>query len=720
MTAAHRLNYMALTSVWFLRSIDIMDRKPIDANLAEVLDHNARAIAANNQARIRELRRYATKGFAEVFNLAPLLLNVNQPDQPAYIHDPDTPFGVKYIERQLWLPSEDRQPPSFFAPAPQAGPGAAAATAMEHQIRTDCELNGCPALGGRPVVESLFLIGSSGSVGHNASSDLDYWVCHEDGVLEGKRLALFKQKLAAISKWAREKHDTEANFYLINLTELRKGHLTRLDESETEGEVAPLLLLEEFYRTCLFVAGRQPLWPVMPLEVDADSYRRLSSELAGALESEYVDLGFPALPPPQELLAAALWLARKSEADPFKGLLKIMVLLDYVESDLTRDPLCHKVKEDILSTAEEELPVDPYIVTINRVTEYGAVYLSPEELDLLRMASALKIIGGDEGQSAFFIPGNSPKRQLLSQWAKKWNWSRDRIVHLVNYSAWPERDQLNFGGELLNMLTGVYIRIAQYLIKKYPGQINPQDDELAPLAARLLTRMGGLGCTVETLPSQIHYKSVSGKLFLEYDKEGLWLLHALGGSDSRPGEHNLIYGCPRAAKAAAWLVHNRIYSPDKDLSLGSSASGYPAADDFKNFLELLRQAFPYFELRHCDLDNLWSTGGQGKIVLALNFEIDPEETPELVTADMIIRTGWGEMRHFLVETGGGAPLADRYLKIIKTILKECGSKVRPESLLFLPPATAELRKAMMNIKGGLSATAKRKRPDGLGKSRIDI
>lgn len=681
-----------LTPPTIFRNIGYMNKKVITAEPANELERNCRAKAANNQARIRELRRYATEGFAKVFNRVPYLLNVNRPDEPGYVPDPNTPFGVKYIDRHLWLTQEEYQAET---PLPK------------------------PA---RPVVESLFLIGSSGSVGHNASSDLDYWVCHEDGAMDGEALRLFQRKLEAISGWAREKYDTEANFYLINLADLRRGHLTKLDKAETEGEVAPLLLLEEFYRTCLFVAGRQPLWPVLPLSTDGERYFKLSLELAGSPESEFVDLGFPALPPPQELLAAALWLARKSEADPFKGLLKIMVILDYVESDLTRDPLCHKVKEEILGSPEDELPVDPYIVTINRVTDYGMIYLSPEQLDLLRMASVLKIIGGGrEQQPAFFVPGNSPKRSLLSQWARKWNWNRDRITHLVNYNFWPKRDQLHFGAEILNMLTSVYIHIAQYLIKKYPGQTNPQDDDLAPLAARLLTRMGGLGCTVETLPSQIHSRSISNQLYLGYDeKDGNWRLHALNGPDGRPDEHNLIYGCPRAAKAAAWLAHNRVYGSEKNLVLNNSGLKAPTAESFKEFLELLQQAFPCFELRHCDLGNLWSPGGQGKIVLALNFELPAETSPELSAVDIIIRTGWGEMRHYLVETTASSPLADRYLKVIRTVLKECGANTKLENLLFLQPKTPELRKAMMNIKGGLSAAAKRKRPDGSGKNRLDI
>lgn len=429
-------------------------------DLAESLERKTRALAANNQARIRQLRRYADDGFINVFNQVPLLLNANQSGVPGYVPDPQTPCGVKYINQQQWLPPEERQ-----------------------ELET-------PPQTAEPAVESLFLIGSSGSIGQSASSDLDYWVCHEDGALQGRTLELFQQKLSAITHWAKTKHGTEANFYLVKLSEFRQGRLGKRKKTETEGEAAPALLLEELYRTFLFVAGRQPLWPVLPLATDQEMYQYYRDILAGEPESKYVDLGLPVMPPPREILAAAHRLAHKSEANPFKGLLKITLLLDYAESGLKCAPLCRKVKEDIINAAESGLPVDPYELTINRVTENGHRYLSPKELDLLRLAAALKVVGVDS--AAFFIPENSPKQYLLSQWAKKWNWSGDRMARLLNYNNWPEREKLHFKGELLNMLASVHSRIARSLIKNFPGQIAPQGEEPAPPAAGLLTKAGPL------------------------------------------------------------------------------------------------------------------------------------------------------------------------------------------------------------------------------------
>ncbi|MDR0882271.1 MAG: class I adenylate cyclase [Candidatus Adiutrix sp.] len=663
----------------------------MDQFTSEALNVNRAAQRANNHSRIRELHSNATPGFARVFDLVPLLLNQNDPSRPGYVSDPATPFGIKFIEEQPWLPDRD---PAVW---PEVRPPA------------------------RPVVESLFLIGSSGSVGHNSASDLDYWVCYRAEALAGARLELFQRKLAAITDWARTEHQTEAHFYLVNLADLAQGRLTRLDTAESEGEVAPLLLLEEFYRTLLFVAGRPPLWSVLPLAVKPDSYLDISRTIAADPETHYVDMGFPALPCPQEILAAALWLARKSEADPFKGILKIVALLDYVESDFNRELLCYQVKEAVLNSPADSLPVDPYIMTIERVAKFGEIRLTPEQLDLLRTASALKLMG-DSGPAFFTHPANEAKLKALTGWGQTWGWSRDRLVHLSNHRLWPERQWLNLGGELLNMLTSVYIRIAQHLLQRYPGQLNPQDEELAPLAARLLSRMGGLDCTVSTLPSQMHHSSLSSHLVLQRVREAnRWDLHTV----KRPGEaataDNLIGGHPRAVRMAAWLVHNHLYAPGMTLDIRQDPADSAHLDQaaMLALLGRLDEAFPPFHLGHEQLPSLWSLGGQGRILVALNFELPPDQAG-LVTADFILRTGWGEMRHFFLEVSPSESSATQYLMIIQGILKECGTCPRPESLVFQAPDTPAMHRATMNIKGGMAAAARRGRNHDGRKNRIDI
>ncbi len=666
-----------------------MNENSADAALATEIRHNFRCQHRNNQARIRELHRYATAGFARVFDRVPVLLHCNDPSEPGYVDDPATPRGVKLVERQLWLPRDRRRPAGDWCASQR-----------------------------RPVVESLFLIGSSGSIGHNAASDLDYWVCHENGAMTPREFELFQRKLQALTDWARTEEGTEAHFYTVDLDDPVRGRLIRLDTVETEGEVAPLLLLEELYRTFLFVAGRPPIWQGLPLTVDEDRYRELSRVWASGPDAEYVDLGFPAPPPPQQMLAAALWLARKSEADPFKGCLKIVALLDQVESDFTRPLLCNQLKEAVHNAAPEGLPVDPYLLAIDRVTEYGNLRLTPEQLKLLRFSVVLKVLG--VGRPAPSASLDIRKKTLLEAWAHSWGWPPDRLKHLAAYHVWPAGERLGLSRDILDMLSGLYIRTAQYLLKHYPGQIDPQDDELAPLAARLLTRRKGLDATVETLPAPpLPSTSLSRLLVLRRKPGGGpgWNLHALDGQ-GRLDSGNLIYHAQRMTRVAAWIVHNQISGARAVLENEAGDDAYRVSSlDLERLLKILREVFPPFSLHREDADTMWLAGGHGRIVVALNVE-EPADQAELVTADLILRTGWGEMRHYCVRVDELSQEADKYLKIARVVWKE-SAEAQPENLVFHSSDTPAMRAAANNLRGALAALRRGRGEDGK-RRRLDV
>ena len=651
-----------------------------DEALAREIARNFAAQRANNQARIRELRRYATAGFLRVFDLAPTLLNLNAPGVIGYVNDQETPHGVKFIDRQAWRPREGGRPGPETAPAP------------------------------RPVVESLFLIGSSGSVGHNAASDLDYWVCYEDKSFTPRGFALFQRKLAAVSVWARREQGVEANFYPVSLADLAQGRITRPEGAETEGEVAPLLLLEELYRTLLQVAGRPPLWPGLSLDCGEGRYQELSRALAQGEEAEYVDLGFPAPPPPQQILAAALWLAHKSETDPFKGLMKMTALLEYVDHDFQCPLLCGQVKAAVFAAPAEALPVDPYIMTIERVAEFGQTSLAPDQLEILRAAAVLRVLGAVPGQPTAQLPAESPKRRILEKWFRLWDWDQERLDHFADYGRWGERERLALSDEVLKMLVGLYIRISGRLAAHYPREIDPQNKELAPFAARLLARQSGLDSTVETLPSHTHRRAL-GKLFLiAHDSAGAgWNLHAPGeAGPGEPGLDNLIYSGRRVSRLAAWLVHNQIYpeQAERVAFWPPSDSRREETGDLAGLLREIAEAFPPFEPDREKGGGLWTAGVCGRMMIILNFEERAAQGDDLLAVDFILRTGWGEMRHSHLWLGDLDSPADKYLKIAQTLIKE--KEVNPGDLVFhAQEASPQTRKAAMNIRGALSATLRR-------------
>ncbi|MDR2366761.1 MAG: class I adenylate cyclase [Deltaproteobacteria bacterium] len=671
-------------------------------DLQKCMDSLLEAQERNNQARYRELRSLATPGFLKVFDLAPTLLHYNHPDLPGYLDSPGTPHGV--VAYSNWEMQAQNVPMGPFNE-----PGCA------------------------PVVECLVLIGSSGSVGHTVRSDLDYWVCYRQDRLNGQSLALFKEKLLAISRWAIEEHNTEANFYLVNLAELVRGRIEHTWGEEAEGEVAPHLLMEELYRTILFVAGRFPLWCVWPEERSQREYNEAAKIMAPLdwteVPPDYVDLGFPTKAQPQEYLASAMWLAYKAETDPFKGVLKLVPILEAVETDFQSPLLCDLVKNEIINNPMPHFAVDPYIITIDRVASFCATHLSPEHTELVRAAAVLKVLGltGREGDQIQRTVVSPSKLRVLTKWIDDWAWPPDRLGHLAAYDQWTERERLRLGNDILMMLLGVYMRISSHLITRFPGQVNAQDEQLAPFAARILGRQRGMEATVDLLPSDLHRNSISKRVVFQQDvMTGQWAVYnlklghgqaleavPLAGLD--PDSGDVIFESDRVAKAAAWLVRNELYSPDLELTVTDSFG--VTTETVLQYLEVLDQCFPPLEFNNLDADTIFQVGAKGPVLIAFNLE-DPGEI-KLRTADLVFRTGWGEMRHQWRELGHMMVEADKYMDLGNTLVEACGV-TSSDSLVLHPPQAETFTRAFTTLKSALTAQLRPKHQTVHSKSLIDL
>ncbi|MDR2459955.1 MAG: class I adenylate cyclase [Deltaproteobacteria bacterium] len=709
-----------------------------DQSLTNKMDSVFQVMKYHNAARLRELHSRGTSGFNAVFNLVPAIIHYNSPLLPAYLDDPAAPKGLVHFNNWLNSTQSDILPPSITENSPS-------------------ELS--------PAVESLVLIGSSGSVGHTARSDLDYWVCYRPESLSGKMLELFSKKLSLITSWALEEHKTEANFYLMDLAQLRSGKISHSLDKEVEGEVAPCLLLEELYRTVIFVAGRIPLWPMVPIETTYEEYKGLAQHLAPldweGTPPRFVDMGFPKKPKPQEYLAAAMWLTCKSEHDPFKGILKIVPILEAIESDFTSPLYCDIAKEQILHNPNPQVAIDPYVITLERVISFAKNHLAQHQLELLRDAAILKVLGltgkSQGPNEALDIPPagkvlsyDPVKERLLARWTHEWGWEA-RFSRLLEYNNWSDRERLDLGNELLLLLFNVYMEISNRLMVLYPDQVNAQDVELTPFAARILGRSKGLESTVELLPSQLHRESLARELVLHYNREeASWYISDLSLQDKFPtldafwaSQKPRIYEANRAVKIAAWLCSNHLDTDEFKLTLhrepvpalgpmdptskdpsgenqrdaspfdplvNPSVENEPnnlrlydptlELDYFNSLKETIARSFPPLSFRTLDPNSIWLVGAQGDVLIFFNSECP--DAPKLISMDVIYRTGWGEMRHQFLEVSNHKVEADKYLSFSSFLIERCGVS-EAKSLIHGDPAPPNnIKRAFMNLKGALT------------------
>jgi adenylate cyclase, class 1 len=186
-----------------------------------------RALGNKRLTRIRATLTHEQRSF---FDLLPLLWHVNHAMLPGFVSN-DTPAGVigyRPNREQLLLArryargfSEDKKSRPEF-----------------------------PILG-------LYLMGSMGSLGQTAGSDLDFWLCHGDSLDEAGRQALRKKAIQLEERAA--EIGLHAHFFVMHAESFRDGAVEQLSK-ESSGQTQHTLLLEEFYRTGILLAGNPPLW----------------------------------------------------------------------------------------------------------------------------------------------------------------------------------------------------------------------------------------------------------------------------------------------------------------------------------------------------------------------------------------------------------------------------------------------------------------------------
>ena len=599
------------------------EQTEILTTLSDLIAKNYNAFTANNVKRYKDLNWYGSPGFKKAFQEVPLLLQVNHQSLPGYYKNDDAPRGVWGFENTI-----------FFKAAMQNHPD------LQSEWRHTGRVY-------RPVVHSLFLMGSSGSIGHTSQSDLDYWVCIDRKQVDAVQWDLFHQKLDTISNWAQKALKTEVNFYPVDLTDLAANLIGDLSD-DPMGQITPLFIKEEVYRTLLLVSGKTPLWCVLPAYTGIPQYKKITSLISQSEDGQIgdidlIDLGFPLRPTPQEYMAAALWLSEKSEADPFKAVIKMILVLEQVEYQLKAPLMCEQVKSRILKSSSPA-PVDPYLMTIRRILEFSREKLPPDLQDLVRVSVFFKI-RGLFGKPILNQPG--PKSNILTRLIKEWEWEQDKYHSLDGYNEWSERKRLTLGQEIKSLLFYLYSRIAQRLNQDFPDQIQTKSSTLNHLTSGLLKRYSMHEEKVEGLPSKLHLKMLSKTLTLLQNRTE-WQIFTgsvepwqIGSPDI---EEHLIYTCDRPARAAAWLVINQVWTTEARLRIRPR----PGRISLEVMIELLRLMTSMFGAQNGDKDPADSEK-KSRYLLILNLQEDPSVS-KINFCDLVYLSNWGELRHRALET----------------------------------------------------------------------
>lgn len=410
-----------------------------------------RRLAQLNRERLEHLRHAARDRERLVVDVLPLLFHVNHPALPGWV-SVDTPAAIAdYTPTQTALRTAKKIARTF-----------------EYERRASLK---------RPL-HGLFLMGSTGTIAHSTDSDLDLWLVLSDDVSDQAR-ALLDQKIQRISQFARELNCRLHCFPMTarEFRERRHGSLS----GEHAGSTQHRLLLDEFYRTAIGLAGRLPLWWMVPPEQHQhyDEFTALLLSKRYIRHNDFIDFGNVETIPVNEFFSGAVWHLYKAIDSPYKSVLKLVLMEAYANAEPPLAPLSLRFKEKVYRGDVTREQCDPYLMVLRAAEDYLRRGGWTSRLQLLRRCFYIKV-----GEKLSFTAADSWRRNVLKALIAEWGWPQSEISDLDNRRFWKVARTQHERRLLINELTASYRALFNYARDR--GELTPINrDDLTVLGRKL-------------------------------------------------------------------------------------------------------------------------------------------------------------------------------------------------------------------------------------------
>jgi adenylate cyclase class 1 len=412
--------------------------------IQNILARNKRQFVAYNDYRKQIFLEMAPKEAEIILYLLPWLLCINEPGCPGYIANLKRPFRIQHID----FIKEIRKRESDYKK-------------MFNITKSGTLLKPPPNY---ILIDGLYTIGSVGSVGQTATSDCDIWVCLEKNSYDKLAWLQIHEKVNLIKDWLDANIKMPVFFFISDIAAIRESRFGSVD-SESSGSTQQDVLKEEFYRSCMVICGKTPLWwlcynPNYPMD-----YQKVSASITDDDFWEYdlVDFGDIETIEKELYFGAALWQFHKSLSRPLKSIIKIILLRTLLEAPQEK-MLCHRFRESVLTNPPGELFPDFSVFTMSSIldhfdeTDKALVSFLSECYYLL-----CEINPYDQKQKI--------KNQIATALFKKYLINRRRQTELRKIKNWHFRDQIDFGNRIFKLLLQIYKEISAYT----PG-VNSESD----------------------------------------------------------------------------------------------------------------------------------------------------------------------------------------------------------------------------------------------------
>ena len=412
--------------------------------ISNTLFNNRQLFLRYNQYKISRILETLSETDRLVFTLIPRLLHINQKGLPGYIQD-DVPCGIHDFK-----------------------------ISREYQVAAEHLFPDIIMRGGEndsSFIKTVLLMGSTGSMAQSQKSDLDFTLLvHKDSV-SLKELSLFDKKLKLLEEWTWNTFNLEIHFFNNDIHDV-KNNIFGESDSESTGSAQAKLLKEEMYRTAVITGGKIPFWWIVPLNTDDRMYKGLyhlvKTNQTLLNPNDFLDIGNVDDISQGEFFGGSIWTLIKSFKAPFKTLIKMALLEEYMFNNTKSNLLCHEIKKKIFNGVPYE-KIDTYKNLFERVEKYFLATKTEHEVDALRIAFYLKT--GSKVNNYELIHGsNDLNKKMLIEMINRWDWEPEKVEDLNSYMSWQMMKKVALGNRMNQILMGSYKKISEANSKLGPGK----------------------------------------------------------------------------------------------------------------------------------------------------------------------------------------------------------------------------------------------------------
>ncbi|MEM7252488.1 MAG: class I adenylate cyclase [Pseudomonadota bacterium] len=544
-----------------------------------------------NRERLGRVRHALPAKQKSIFDLLPLLIHTNHPLLPGYVGK-EAPCGIaNYTPDDVALRAANRLARSF-----------------EYRRRAALSVD----------IHAMFLMGSSGTIAYSRQSDFDVWVCHRPDLSDAD-IETLAAKTDGISTWA-DSLGLEVNFFVMSAKDFQAGR-NKVLSAESSGSAQHYLLLDEFYRTSLLLAGRFPAWWLVPPEQE-ENYRAYLASVAKRREvsdDEWVDFGPVNQIPAAEFFGATLWQLSKAIASPHKSLLKIILLEAYALEYPNIDLLSVRYKRAIWGSERSLTNLDPYVIFMRKVEDHLDAVGDQRRRQLARRSFYLKV---NLPMSVRKSAADDWRRDVMDEYIEQWKWPTDLVQQLDQRSQWRIDQILEERNAIVNALVHSYKALTRFG-RRHAEEANVSDHDLTILGRKLYAAFERKGGKIELVTQGIEHRLEEEELTLTYDaKLDSW--HLQRGLVNTL-TNNIIRSGTTAFELVAWCYFNGVADRTSRFHVLGEGRRQLEQDAYR-VRGVLEQRYPGAVPRIVDVEIYARPPTTESALLFVNVGVDPQES----------------------------------------------------------------------------------------------